>query len=539
MALLAAAAAATLLIYRETLGYGFDYDDYHFVRPHSRSDVLAAFHGPWDATGIEVPFYRPLTVAFFAARFELFGLNSYWYHGVSLALVAAAAALAGWLAWRVSTRFAGGLLATLLLTAHPGVPYSLAAWITNQMHGIEIVVVLCALAWWHAVRRRPIVWWIPLLALGTAAFLIKEDGIMLLPAVAVIHTSVRWIDRNDAPRLPLVFLGLSFLLLAGLFLARREFLHGLGGYHHPTAAAAWTNLTKGLIGVFSLRPPDRPWQGLASWMAMLVPLVALGLWHETSRGTRHLFATGVGIALMFDLPFLFVSKAEQMHLVALGAVLALTAATLAIGEAFPSRGGGVLAAGVAAITIAAFAAVTRDISRDFEPYGPIVKAHDDLVKEWAVVPAELREYLKRKVSGSARESANPAEALPVVAFNLHGWETSPAGVPYRWMSSKRAELEIAASAREVTIPLRHEIGAFREPAHLMIRSDGRLVDDLTLRDGAWHMSRFAMRTADVSPLRAMHRVELLLDRVWRPQILIPGSLDTRTLGVQVGELQLR
>src|SRR5919202_3560495 len=68
--LVVVAAALTLILYKDTLGYGFDYDDYHFIRPYSRAEVLAAFHGPWDATGIEVPFYRPLTVALYAARFH-------------------------------------------------------------------------------------------------------------------------------------------------------------------------------------------------------------------------------------------------------------------------------------------------------------------------------------------------------------------------------------------------------------------------------------------------------------------------------------
>ena len=69
-------ACLSLILYRHTLVYGFDYDDYHFVRPYSVQDVLDTFHGPWDASGIEVPFYRPLTIAFFALRFEAFGLNA-------------------------------------------------------------------------------------------------------------------------------------------------------------------------------------------------------------------------------------------------------------------------------------------------------------------------------------------------------------------------------------------------------------------------------------------------------------------------------
>jgi hypothetical protein len=84
--ILAAAAAATSLLYRSTLHYGFHYDDYYFIKPYTRAEVLATFAGSWDHSGIMVPFYRPLTIAFFAFRFELFGLNAVAHHALSLTL---------------------------------------------------------------------------------------------------------------------------------------------------------------------------------------------------------------------------------------------------------------------------------------------------------------------------------------------------------------------------------------------------------------------------------------------------------------------
>jgi hypothetical protein len=532
------AATVTILLYRVTLEYGFDYDDYHFVRPYSDSEVVAAFHGPWDTTGIEVPFYRPLTVAFFAARFEWFGVNSHAYHELNLTLTAIAAALAGWIAWRLSSRFTAGLVAGSLFIVHPALPYSLVAWVTNQMHGIEIVTVLLGLAWWHAVRRRSLAWWLPLLPLGAAAFLIKEDGIMLLPAIVLIHTATVWLDE-DSPPVPVAFVVLAGLLLAGLFVARREFLHGLGGYHRPSVGAAWSNVTRGLVAIFSLTPADRRWQGLASWIAMALPIVALAVWRRTTIGTRRLFVAGALLAILFDLPFAFVSKAEQMHVVALGAVLVLCASIVAVGEAFNRRGRALVSLLLAGVTVAVFGAVAHDIVRDFEPVGAIVRTHDRLVTGWAAVPQELRDYLVRKLERDGAVPANPAEVVPVVAFGMHLPETNSAGLTYRWMASPRADLEITRHAREIEIPLRHEIGAFREPAHLTVYADGRLVDDLTLRDDRWHISRFAMRAADVSALRRTHRVCLRLDHAWRPALLIPGSHDTRTLGLQVGEIVVK
>ena len=66
------AGVLTWLVHGITIGYGFHYDDYHFVHPYSRTDVLAAFHGPWDPAGIETGYFRPLTICLYAARFAAF-----------------------------------------------------------------------------------------------------------------------------------------------------------------------------------------------------------------------------------------------------------------------------------------------------------------------------------------------------------------------------------------------------------------------------------------------------------------------------------
>ena len=125
--LAAIAILLTLLLFRPTVHDGFDYDDYHFVRPYTAAEVRGAFRGPWDPAGIELPFYRPLTIAFYAARFSAFGLNADAYHALSLALFAAAAMLAGAFAWRLTGRPAAGALAAVAFSVHPAMPYALVA----------------------------------------------------------------------------------------------------------------------------------------------------------------------------------------------------------------------------------------------------------------------------------------------------------------------------------------------------------------------------------------------------------------------------
>ena len=76
IALLLGVVAAALAVHRLrgcTLSSGFDYDDYHLVLAvPMAAEARGAFAGSWDSTGIEKPFYRPLTTTFYAWRFAVF-----------------------------------------------------------------------------------------------------------------------------------------------------------------------------------------------------------------------------------------------------------------------------------------------------------------------------------------------------------------------------------------------------------------------------------------------------------------------------------
>jgi hypothetical protein len=538
--LLLSASVSAFLLYRPTLSYGFDYDDYHFVHPYSRAELIAAFHGPWDPAGIERPYYRPLTIAFYAGRFEMLGINATAHHLLSLALFSLAAALAGWFALRLAGSTLAALLTTLIYVLHPAMPYSLVAWVTNQMHLLESIVVLTGLIWWHAVRARGIGWWLPLLGFAAAAFLIKEDGIMLLPSILVLHAISRQLDDERVPPIPRGFIAAAALFGLLLIGAREWALAHAVSSRRPTAAAALNNYVRGLNGLLRLVPADRRWQVFASWFVSLVPLTAVAAWRRLPRDARIMMIGGVAIALLFNLPFVLITKAEQMHLVALGLVLLLAGACAGLLRAAPRW---ILRSGIALACAAGFAclgAVARDIAGDFQPYGPVVLAHDEIVQGWAAVPADFREYLARKRLPDASQSfsPDPSLALDSVTFGMHEWERSRDGVRYRWMSSTRTEMLIAEPARTVTIPLRQAIEVSRQPAHATITSDGRIVDEMILSTPEWRTSRIAMLPG-VRRLSRMHRVVITIDHAWRPADVIAGSQDNRMLGLQVGEVVVR
>ena len=537
--MVAVATAATWLVYGHTVDYGLSYDDYILVRPHSRAEVLRSLTGSWDTTGVMVPFYRPLTVAFNAVRYELFGLDARAHHLLSLALFGLCAVLAGWFSQRITGQTVAGLLGSLAFVAHPSMPYSLAAWITNQMHLTETLTVLVALCWWHAVRKRPAGWWVPLLLFCAAAFAIKEDGIMLFPAIVGIHEVNRRLREPTLPHVPPAFAIAGVLLIAALLFARTTALEGIGGYGRPTLARAWRNYVGGLIGTLRLTPADRPWQPLASAFATSLPIFALVVWRRAQPGSRTLFVVGFSIALLFNLPFVFVSKAEQMHLVASGAVLVIAGSATMTLDSLAQRAWRRLAAVAIAIGIAACAAVARDITRDFEPFGPRVLATDNIVRDWPHVPAQIKEYLARKQEPGAdgRMSTNPIDELTHVVYGAHGMETAPDGTRYQWMSDRVADVLVFRPARSVLIPLRHDRGAFREPAVARIDVGRRTADEIRFDNSDWRQSTLALSEA-ASPRRPV-RIRISIDHAWIPSRLIPQSADSRTLGLQIGELTLR
>jgi hypothetical protein len=536
------AGVLTWLVHGITIGYGFHYDDYHFVHPYSRTDVLAAFHGPWDPAGIETGYFRPLTICLYAARFAAFGLNARANHVAGLALFAVAAALFGVFAGRISGSRAAGLLAIVVFVVHPGMPYSATAWITNQMHVAELAVVLAALLWWFSIRASPARWWVPLLVFQAAAFLIKEDGVMLIPVVVALHLLRKYLVERELPHVPWRFVVASVLLGGVMLLLRSRALEGTPTHHLPSLDFAWRNWTRGFSSAYRLLPARRPWQAPASWFVTLAPIAAALLWTRISQPVRFTLIAGLALGVLFLLPFAFIIKAEQLHLIAAGAALLLTGAVRGLFDACKGwRPPRAAVAAVAVAGVAAMTAVTRDITRDFEPYGPIVLNTDRMVEGWAAVPAELREFLalKRSAGAQSRPDPDPSRTVPLVAFGLYGRERSPDGRSLRWMSGPASDIYVRRGTRLLSFALRHEIGAFGEPARAWVEADGRTVVETVLNDGAWHQIDLTLRQREWVGFSNMHHVRIRIDHAWVPALVIRGSGDQRTLGLQVGEFQTR
>jgi hypothetical protein len=107
------------------------------------------------------------------------------------------------------------------------------------------------------------------------------------------------------------------------------------------------------------------------------------------------------------------------------------------------------------------------------------------------------------------------------------------------MAGRQLEMLVREGTRRVTIPLRHAVEVFHEPAHVRITIDGRTVDEMVMNSSEWRMSTTMINPMGAPGFSRMHRLVIAIDHPWRPIEIIPGSRDDRTLGLQVGEVQLR
>jgi hypothetical protein len=371
----AAVLAAAVILHARTVRFGFDWDDYHFVHRYAAADVTSAFTGTWDRAGVEPPFYRPATIAWFAVRDRLIGTNPEGLHAVSLALFAGAGAAFAWWLWTLELATPAVLIGTAAFAAHP-MTAPAAVWITNQMHLLQVVVVAAALG---ASLRAPWPWLIPLQA---AALLLKEDSLVLPLAIAAGW----WARRRPVPR-PWILA--SLLLSVGYLIVRTMALHGVGGYE-PDAEEMVRNLARAPIRALLVFPYNG---GL--WTAMGVSVLLLEAW-RAARSDRRL-ALMAALFVLLTAPLALSSGPTRWHLLALAIAGAVAVSVHTLREtrwALPLAGA----------IVAGFAAASWVVANDWRPCGGEVLRHDARARLWgSAVAPELRERLAVKEASCRTE----------------------------------------------------------------------------------------------------------------------------------------
>jgi len=532
LGLLAIALAVSGLLYSGTLDYPLTYDDYHQVRPYTAGEIAQAFLGNWDPSGIESRFYRPLTIVFYAARFEALGVNERAYRVVSITLFAMAGGLLGWCVFAMTQNAASAACASVLFAVHPSMPYALVGWAANQMHLLAVLLVLCGVLWWLHVKDRSASWWSPLLLIQVLVFLVKEDGIMFAPLIVILHGAHRRALTGRWALPPPGILVPALLLFCALPIGRYAALGELGGYGLPRAGRMLTNLAAGPAGILLQLPASRAGQWPLRWLS--IGAVVLGSLAAAWRRDRHavlLGITGLSVTVLFDLPLALVVKAEQLHFVATGSVLLVTAGLTALYRASDRPPWKAVVASAALATVAVGALVARDISRDFAPCAPRTLATNAIVRDWDAVPFEIRQGLPTRPDACTNQSGTRLTDLPLIAFGAGGWERD--GIEaFRW-TGQRVVLLVSPAREQVVVRARLRSPHVSSTA-LRVRAGGDGWRAVTVA-GEWQDVTLTRGDSRGRASDGMWRVELETQDTWIPAAFDRHSADHRILGVQLGE----
>jgi hypothetical protein len=587
------ALVGVVLVYAGSFDTGLYYDDYHFVRPPRPLEFRRIWYGSWDPTGIETYFYRPLTALFFSLRFWLFGVNTQAMHAASLLGHGLCAVLLGWFLRREGVRSTPAVLGTWIYATHPLFPYAQASWLTNQMHLLESLLVITTFLTWQVVRDRSLQWWFPLLSIAVAAFLVKEDAIMLLPVIVVLTMFRGWLAGDVRWKRCLVLAATVLVVLAALLIFRYVRLGRVGGYAVPTFFQAQTNFWKGLDAALLLWPTRTPWQGLASVIAIasvaaalvvgrrgvtwvivvgacaFAVLLAFGVpslflpidyprmtWQGIASGIaigtaiiglgvaianhdrQAIFIIGAGlvIAFGFDLPFFLVSKREQFHLLALGAVLVFAGAVGSVDAAILVHRR--LFAALALVLTLPLALLARGQAADFRPCAAATVEMDNAASHWWIVPREITAWVTQKDQNCL--SGAPLSRLvdlPLISWGMNGDERAPGGDDYQW-TSDHAVLLVRREAPALALALRRPDASRSAPVSIQIRG-GVQPTTVVLDSPEWQYTTVRFSPGVLTTLRASHRVDLDVRPWYVPAVLDPKSPDVRRFGVQLRVISTR
>jgi hypothetical protein len=524
------AFVCVVIIYGRTISYGLRYDDYHTVRPWTWAEVVQVTHGTWDPTHVEVVFYRPIAAWWYALRFAIFGMNLEAQHAISVLGMMACAFLAGVFVWRETASARTAVFATGLYAIYPALPSSQGVWLTNQMHMLASLTVLIALLCWQRARTGPASAWWPLLVLQIIAAGIKEDTLMLAPLLLVL-TVLRRLLMRDVPWPAWPIAVAAFAVPVGLFGLRYEVLGRIGGYGAlPPFPRAFDNVTNGLLAILRVVPAKRPWQLTASIVSQTI-LVAGILASAFRRRQGYVLALGLIVAVSFDLPFAFVSKAEQYHLVALGAVLALTGGISAILELIPAAVPQAALTAVAGLACVSFVPVAQSIVSDFKPCSSITLNTDRLASDWGVVPPEMREWLATKPAACRTGLLVPLPDALTTSTWAYGFERDGRGDPFQW-TSDHAVIGVNPRVTELSLRLRAPTATPDHPVTITVR--GSQSDGVTIiTNPGWHSATLQPLPGHLDWLRRMRWIDLEVSPVFVPSKIDPASRDSRPLGLQL------
>lgn len=514
----AIAALATLAAYHAALAFDLQCDDLLVIRPWSSAELAAVWHGTWEPTHAFATFFRPLASWFYAGSFELFGLNATAHMVVSLLLLASVAGLLGVFVARefdeareYRRSFALGGLAAVVYLLHPNTPWSTGVWITNDFHKLTAISALTALLVWQRVRHKAPIHWLALAPFIVICFLIKEDGLMLIPALLTLQWARAWLVRDvAAPRVAMWAGGAAFG--GALVLWRSLALGEVGGFPFPTTVAAIAhNLVRGPLYAFtqhgSLSALTSLEQGVA---ALMLVLVVTGLW-LLPRERRFLPAAGLIIMFWYDLPLALISNVMRYYMLTIASVMVVVPILVAFRVgARPHHPAVRVATRVTSIALVVLVAIGARQQREelglFAPCARLAMECRTWVLEEVPLPSEARAYVAETPAACAVPDRPRIGDTGVITWGLGPTSIETAtGVRSNDVNG-RVIMLVSGPRANATVSVRHPDAAPAHPITAEFVVDGRRTTT-TLTTPDWVTVDLPFASGVRSWLRGAHRVD--------------------------------
>lgn len=230
----------SLLIFIGALGHGFVNDDHALIEnnpglkdPDYIATAFLQSHA-YDLAELNynkaaVDYYRPFTRLLFAYAYQVFGLETNYWHALNLMLFAIVAALIFINSELLSKNRAITIITTALFIFHP-IHTEAAAWINCIVELLHAIFFLAATACYFASdqttdKQQARTLWIGSLMLTIAALLSKEAAMcmpILIGAYRFINTDKALVERIKATIVSM----LPFTILLIIYLAWRYWIYG-------------------------------------------------------------------------------------------------------------------------------------------------------------------------------------------------------------------------------------------------------------------------------------------------------------------------
>lgn len=508
--LAAIAAVLTAVFYGRAWRFDLQCDDLLVIRPWSNAELFAVWHGTWEPGGAFAVFYRPLAAWFYAGTFELFGWNAPAHMLLSLAMLAIVAWLLGVFVMRESGSGFAGAAAAFIYLAHPNVPWSTGIWVTNDFHKLTAIAALSALLLWQRVRTRAPSRWALLVPLVLICFLVKEDGVMLIPALV----SLQWARAKlvgDVKRPGLVAISIAALVAVTLVLWRQLALGELGGFDLPRSAAdVVRNLARGPVYAFTLHGSLSALTLFETLLAAVLAIFVALSFALMPKEKRFLPAAGLILMFWYDLPLALISNVMRYYMLTIAAVMVVVPVFLSFTSAatnekrWPAYAAGLMTL----LLIVQTGTQSRELNR-FAPCGSLEhQCVSWVLEEVNTLPPEARAY----VAGTRTACAVNSDQRPRIGENgTLTWGLGATTVDTD--TSERASSVtgdvvslIQTTAASASLWMRHRDASATRPIRVDISADGRtLTRELTTP--GWTTIDVPLTNGIRSWMRGAHRVD--------------------------------